>query len=41
LDVGILAQKWIKLKILNLRWKGNNLHFQFRCLDAHETSCWN
>jgi hypothetical protein len=41
LDIEILAWKWIGLKIPNLRWKGNNLHFQFRCLDVHENSWWN
>jgi hypothetical protein len=41
LDVGIFARKWIGLKIPNLRWKGNDLHFQFHCLDVHRNSCWN
>jgi hypothetical protein len=41
LDVGIFARKWIQLKIPNLRWKGNDLHFQFRCLDVHGNSCEN
>jgi hypothetical protein len=29
------------LKFSNLRWKGNDLHFQFRCLDVHGNSCGN
>jgi hypothetical protein len=41
LDVGILARKGIRLKILNLRWKENDLQFQFFCLDVHGNSCWN
>jgi hypothetical protein len=41
LDVGSFARKWIGLKIPNLRWKGNDLHFEFRCLDVHGNSCWN